>query len=130
LYAVLGDDIVIADEHVAGEYLTLLKRLGVKVGLAKSVVSPRGFHEFAKRYMSLRHNMSPVSLRELLVGKVNFPVLLELVHKWKAPLSTLVSLMGYKHGGLGQLHAHYTVLPKRIRTAILSFTGPGTPGFD
>jgi len=129
-YAVLGDDIVIADEHVADEYLTLLKRLGVKVGLAKSVVSPKGFHEFAKRYMSLQANMSPVSLRELLVGKVNFPVLLELTQKWGGSIATLVSLMGYRHNGLGQLHAHYTKLPKKIRTAILSFSGPGSLGFD
>jgi len=37
LYAVLGDDIVIADEAVAKEYLWAMTALGVGIGLAKSL---------------------------------------------------------------------------------------------
>lgn len=48
-YAVLGDDIVIADEHVAAEYLSIMESLGVSINLSKSVVSTK-FTEFAKRY--------------------------------------------------------------------------------
>jgi len=47
-YAVLGDDIVIADKQVAEEYLLIMHELGVSINLNKSVISNR-FAEFAKR---------------------------------------------------------------------------------
>jgi hypothetical protein len=50
LYAVLGDDIVIADDQVAAEYLRLMKMLGVDINLAKSLQS-KDFCEFAKRWI-------------------------------------------------------------------------------
>lgn len=50
LYAVLGDDIVIADDRVAAEYLHLMKMLGVDINLTKSLQS-KDFCEFAKRWI-------------------------------------------------------------------------------
>jgi hypothetical protein len=50
LYAVLGDDIVIADDRVARKYRALCKLLGVEIGLAKSLVSSGKTLEFAKRF--------------------------------------------------------------------------------
>jgi hypothetical protein len=49
LYAVLGDDIVIADSRVAAKYRALCKTLGVEIGLAKSLVSRGKTLEFAKK---------------------------------------------------------------------------------
>jgi len=49
-YAVLGDDIVIADDLVASEYLRLMNMLGVDINLAKSLQS-KDFCEFAKRWI-------------------------------------------------------------------------------
>jgi hypothetical protein len=46
-YCVLGDDIIIADDKVAEEYLNLMSTLGLKVNRQKSVESFR-FSEFAK----------------------------------------------------------------------------------
>lgn len=40
-YAVLGDDIVIANDEVAKEYYNLMNSLGVSINLSKSVVSKR-----------------------------------------------------------------------------------------
>lgn len=49
-YAVLGDDLVIANKVVAMEYLKLLKELGMEVNLSKSLLSDNGrCLEFAKR---------------------------------------------------------------------------------
>lgn len=48
-YALLGDDVVIANNDVAEKYLLLLRAIGVEVGLAKSLISRRGVFEFAKR---------------------------------------------------------------------------------
>jgi len=47
-YAILGDDIVIANDAVAENYLRLMKTLGVGINLSKSVQS-KDFAEFAKR---------------------------------------------------------------------------------
>jgi hypothetical protein len=49
-YAVLGDDIVIANDLVAEEYLRLMRMLGVDINLSKSLIS-KDFCEFAKRWL-------------------------------------------------------------------------------
>lgn len=64
-YAVLGDDIVIANGKVAREYLRVLREAGVNVGLAKSLVNRKGFVEFAKRYRTREQDCSPVPFVEL-----------------------------------------------------------------
>lgn len=64
-YAVLGDDVLITDPHVAPVYANLLDRLGVSISYAKSLVSETGCVEFAKRFLvdRLQVDFSPVSLR-------------------------------------------------------------------
>jgi len=47
-YCILGDDIVIANDAVAQEYLTLMKTLGLEINRQKSVESDK-FTEFAKK---------------------------------------------------------------------------------
>lgn len=49
-YAILGDDIVIADSAVAARYSSILDRLGVDISIGKSLFSDRGVCEFAKRF--------------------------------------------------------------------------------
>lgn len=49
-YAVLGDDVVIADQKVDKEYASTLAGLGVAISPTKSLVSNVGCAEFAKRY--------------------------------------------------------------------------------
>jgi hypothetical protein len=68
-YAVLGDDLVIANHRVARRYLQLLKELGVECGLHKSILSKKGIGlEFAKSTFIDKHNVSPISLDELVVS--------------------------------------------------------------
>lgn len=47
-YAVLGDDVVIADDRVAGNYREMMAALDVEIAEAKSISSSSLF-EFAKR---------------------------------------------------------------------------------
>lgn len=49
-YVLLGDDIVLTNEHVAKEYMAILDMLGVKVSETKTHVSSDTF-EFAKRWI-------------------------------------------------------------------------------
>jgi len=58
-YAVLGDDVVIQDDDVAAQYLSIMKTLGVGVNLSKTVVSTN-LLEFAKRLRTRTHDVSPI----------------------------------------------------------------------
>ncbi|KAI5638313.1 hypothetical protein M9H77_00012 [Catharanthus roseus] len=49
-YALLGDDIVIADPRVADVYQSVINALGVTISLPKSLISDIGGSEFAKRF--------------------------------------------------------------------------------
>lgn len=114
---------------MAAQYLLILEKLGVKVGLHKSIVSDRGVMEFAKKFYSPTAVMTPIPIKELLVSEKLFPVFMNLVRKYPIKISDLVALMGYKYRTLGNLHGKYDTLPKRVKTAIITFLGPGNPGF-
>lgn len=67
-YAILGDDVVIADEKVKKLYYVVIDRLGVKVSPSKTLQSDSGCGEFAKRFRldRLTVDVSPISLKMLL----------------------------------------------------------------
>lgn len=66
-YALLGDDIVIADDAVANAYHALMTEyLGVDINLSKSLISPTHF-EFAKRLVSVEHELTPIGPKNLLL---------------------------------------------------------------
>lgn len=67
-YAILGDDICIADSKVAKVYRDALETLKVQVSLPKSLVSEIGCAEFAKKFRvrGLTVDLSPVSFQNLL----------------------------------------------------------------
>jgi hypothetical protein len=65
-YAILGDDIVIADDSVAKVYLSLMESLGVEINLSKSLVSDKGVMEFAKRLISPLAEYSPIGPKNIL----------------------------------------------------------------
>jgi hypothetical protein len=80
-YAVLGDDVVIADRATAREYLRIMKTIGVEISLAKSLVSATSSLEFAKRTWVAGRDVTPVSLAEMLVALRSLGALGELVSK-------------------------------------------------
>jgi len=67
LYAVLGDDVVIADSSVAKAYVALMTYLGLDINQSKSLESTIGIAEFAKRIVSPRGDYSPVSPKLMLM---------------------------------------------------------------
>nr|UPW42190.1 MAG: putative RNA dependent RNA polymerase [Henan forest mitovirus 8] len=67
-YALLGDDIVIADEAVATSYLKMMTiDFGVEINLSKSLFSETGMCEFAKRLVSPEGELSPLGPKNLLL---------------------------------------------------------------
>lgn len=67
-YAILGDDIVIADSNVRDVYIGFLNSIGVGISHAKSLTSPSGACEFAKKFRlnRLQTDVSPVSVKKVL----------------------------------------------------------------
>lgn len=66
-YAVLGDDVIIANSKVANAYLKFLSEIGVGVGLAKSLISKRRFVlEFAKKFFVDSKQMDMVPIKDCI----------------------------------------------------------------
>jgi hypothetical protein len=71
-YALLGDDIVIADEAVAKSYLVLIESLGITINMSKSFEMKSGTLEFAKRWFSPHlGDISPISPGLILAAMRN-----------------------------------------------------------
>jgi len=127
-YAVLGDDVVIANKLVAAEYLRIMAIIGVEVGLSKSMVSTTGSLEFAKRTYIRGRNCSPVSLAELLVALCNLGALDQLVRKCdtfgKLRVSSVARFAGFGYKNLGRLPVCLS-LNNRLSSLIAYLCRPG-----
>lgn len=67
-YALLGDDIVIANSAVAQCYHQLMTEgLGVEINFSKSLVSAHSL-EFAKQLVSKGVNLSPIGPKNVLLA--------------------------------------------------------------
>jgi hypothetical protein len=58
-----------------------MNELGVDINLSKSLVSARGYAEFAKRFISPRSNLSGASLKEFSSLYSSWAMLLSLITK-------------------------------------------------
>lgn len=118
-YAVLGDDIVIADGRVAREYLLIMASLGVGIGLAKSLVSRNGTLEFAKRFITPKGDASPISLLEVVASLRSLVVLPEFVRKYDLSLATVLTLLGYGFRVKGSILKPLDRLTGRLSAVVL-----------
>lgn len=67
MYALLGDDIVIADEAVAMSYhFVMATHLGIGINDSKTLVSDHGVMEFAKRLVSPTEEFTPLGPKNIL----------------------------------------------------------------
>lgn len=131
-YALLGDDIVIADVKVAKEYLALLRVIGVEVGLAKSLISRNGSFEFAKRTFVSGQDASAISLQSIGAAIVDTGVLEQVLVRANPRLSLVEALRlgakvcGYGYKTLARLPA---VLGSKSRLQGMSIllSRPGSP---
>jgi hypothetical protein len=131
-YALLGDDIVIANYKVAQEYLVLLREIGVEYGLAKSLISSTGGFEFAKRTFAKGKDVSGISLLAVGVAKADHAVLEQILTRFGVSGTLMETLrraskvLGYGHRSIARLPA---VLKTRSRLQGLAIllSRPGSP---
>jgi len=104
-YLVLGDDITIASEPVAKAYLDVCAEFGIKVGLAKSLVSKKGLMNFASQTLLGQVNLSPISLGEELVAQ-----------SWSRRLE-LANRINHRYGSGETNHKASMLTLRRVLTA-------------
>lgn len=131
-YAVLGDDIVIADPAVSTAYQELMARLGVAIQLSKSVRDAQGYGvlEFAKRVFYRRESVGPVPLLEVLAAAGSLPAWLELVRKYSLTLTQGLMVLGFGYRAVSRVNQLWTAMPRRLQGYVVSYYGPGGPGFE
>lgn len=126
LYAVLGDDIVIADSRVARKYRALCKLLGVEIGLAKSLVSSGKTLEFAKRFFYEGSDLSGMPTKFWAAAQSQSGVACALA-AWY-PTGSLGNFVRALGGGFkvasAVASARWDKLPRRARALCVSLTNP------
>lgn len=133
-YAVLGDDIVIADRRVAVAYRRLMAALGVGIGLQKSLVSlPGRGLEFAKRFftrpLGVWVNCSAIPVLEFQAACTSVPALMEFAKKYTLSLAAVLRLVGTGYRGMAQIGKKIADQPRRIRNYTLAYYSPLGPAW-
>jgi hypothetical protein len=131
-YALLGDDIVIANGKVAMEYMLTLREIGVEFGLAKSLISSTGGFEFAKRTFANGKDVSGISLLAVGIAKADPTVLEQILTRFGVSgtlmetLRKAAKVLGYGFRSLARLPA---VLERKSRLQGLAIllSRPGSP---
>jgi hypothetical protein len=125
-YAILGDDIVIANRHVALEYMKILAQIGVKAGLAKSIISRGQFVvEFAKKYFVPEGRADMLPLKECIATYSSTLLICEFVKLHNLTLPRILTFLGYGYRSKSRaVSALFKDLPVRMRTLLIWMRSP------
>lgn len=124
-YALLGDDIRIADERVAQAYLAFMSSIGVDISIPKSLVSNLGVGEFAKRLTHpVMGDVSPLSWKEVIAAWNNLSCVLDLVKKRNMSVTQLLQFLGYGHRVVSWSKRPFVKQSSRVRNLLLSAIAP------
>lgn len=104
-----------------------MQSLGVKIGLAKSLISTKACLEFAKRFYNARGDCSPVSLGELSMAHEFSPILMAMSKKWNWNLATWLAASGYSGKSIGMMNRGIHKLPRRFAHIIIAYLTPTGP---
>jgi hypothetical protein len=124
---VLGDDVIIGHSEVAATYLEIMSSLGVEVGLAKSLVSPKKLvGEFAKRFFIPRE-ASMIPLKEVVAARYNLQEMVQFVRKYRLDVRQMLSFSGVGYKVKGSLNKRFCELGSRTRNLLLIASHPSSP---
>lgn len=126
LYAVLGDDLVIANDRVARKYRALCRLLGVNIGLEKSLVATDRTLEFAKRLFFRGTDVSGLPAKFWAAAQGQSSVACAL-SAWvtRGTLSNFVRALGAGFRvASGASTTAWAAMPSRARALCVSLTNP------
>jgi len=128
-YLVLGDDLVIADERVANNYLLLAKEWDIGINLSKSVLSRNGSFEFAKRFFYKGNDVSGLSFKEMAVAywdiRALFQMMLRVNRFRNFRISEMLNFLGHGYKAVSRINAKFTQMGNGMRKALLLASYPG-----
>jgi len=132
LYAVLGDDVVIGNRHVATEYTKVMEAIGVNIGFHKSIISKNRSLEFAKRFYYKGVEVTPLPLVAVAVGWISLNGVPEILKESYGRIGKFPSLAQIaKSMGLGFRAASRAAtssvlsLPRKLRSIVVLLSRPG-----
>jgi hypothetical protein len=125
-YGILGDDVVILDRSVAKSYLKIIEAIGVGINMAKSLISPWGYFEFAKKFASPTHILSGVSLSEVAVAGGSLAAFRELSKRYSVIPSwaAFLSFFGKGPFAISRMDQPFHKLSKSMRYLVIWASQP------
>jgi hypothetical protein len=128
-YAVLGDDIVIADDQVAREYRLLCQEIGLGIGIAKSLVARGKTLEFAKKFFFRGEQVSGLPIKFWAAAQNSIGVV-HALSAWypSGTLANFVRSLGVGFKGASKVDAAWDVVPRRLKVLLVLLTQPITGG--
>jgi hypothetical protein len=115
-YIILGDDIVIFNSKVAKKYLQIMRALGVRISLHKSIISHKGLTvEFAKKFIYQGERIKYVPPRDLMVSQISTSTLNEFINKYSISFNTYLKLRDVGYKGRAKVFANFWNMPQRLR---------------
>jgi len=125
LYAVLGDDIIIADDRVAQRYRKICEWFGVEIGLAKSLISSGNTCEFAKKLFVKGEDVSGLPLKFWSAAQTSMSVASMLLAWYPGgTIANFVRALGVGFKGATGLDRTWENTPKRVRVLMVYLTHP------
>lgn len=116
---------MIADKRVARYYLYLCRQIGLKVSLPKSIRSPRGTAlEFAKRTFYHENDVSPITIKGLILALSNVSALVDFIDPTKVSPHVFLSLYGFGFRALGRIHLPFSRfgIHKKLRDRLFTYS--------
>ena len=128
-YAILGDDIVIADSKVSKAYLQILSEIGVKTGLAKSILAKSKFViEFAKKFFVDQYQADMLPLKECIATRTSTALVLEFVRKYNLTLNSTLAFLGFGYKARSMaVSSMLWKLSTRLRVLLVWLSHPKSP---
>jgi hypothetical protein len=129
LYAVLGDDVVIAHDGVAREYVRLCERIGLGIGIAKSLEARGQTLEFAKKFFFRGEHVSGLPVKFWAAAQ-NTAGVAHALTAWypTGSLANFVRALGVGFKGASKVDAPWDVVPRRLKVLLVLLTQPATEG--
>jgi len=127
-YALLGDDLVIANESVAHEYLKVMREIDVGINLSKSLVSVTGrVMEFAKRTIYNNTDVSAIPIKEIYAGIKATSAALEIVQKYSLTPAHYLRLFGAGYKVLGSINKPFKMQGAKWANLLVAYVSPNGP---
>jgi hypothetical protein len=127
-YAVLGDDGVIKGSLPTTRYQQLLSKIGVKAGLAKSILAKNRFViEFAKKFFVDATTANMLPFKESVATMASTSLVVEFVRKYNLTLNSILSFLGYGFKTKSKaVHSAFFKLNTRLRVLLVWLSHPNS----